>query len=181
MEWGEITQPKNKSSVKPCISLLHLHRIRCRSSSSSRSDYLGSSLLQCAPSCPSREVSEKMGNIPHRQNAFHLNGCKSSTSNVIGPQTPCLFLFWNWENSPFSILGLWGKKNWPPSIKVNQIENSQNKMGLKGCKWSSLKAPGTQTPLSHSLLELGKLPFLSISHLGWVIGMDAELTNGLPV
>ena len=33
-------------------------------------------------------------------------------------------------------------------------------MGLMGCKWSSLDAPGTETPLSHSVLKLGKLPFL---------------------
>ena len=50
--------------------------------------------------------------------------------------------------------------------KMEQIENFQNKMGLKGCKWSSLNAPGTENPLSHSFLELGKPPFLTISPLG---------------
>ena len=74
-------------------------------------------------------------------------------------KTPCLIHFWNWENSPFSLLALWGNKKWPPSIKMKQIENFQNKMGLKGCKWSSLNAPGTQTSLSHPFLELEISPF----------------------
>ena len=43
------------------------------------------------------------------------------------------------------------------------------KMGLKGCKWSSLNAPGTETPLCHPFVELGKFPFLSISPLGWFL------------
>ena len=78
----------------------------------------------------------------------------------------CLIHFWSWEISLFSLLALWGNKNWPPSIKVKQIEISQNKMGLKDCKWSSLNAPGTQNPLSHPFLELGKVPLLTISPLG---------------
>ena len=32
-------------------------------------------------------------------------------------------------------------------------------MGLKGCIWSSLDAPGTQSPLSHSILELDEFHF----------------------
>ena len=85
------------------------------------------------------------------------------------PQAPkplCLIHFWNWQIAPFSVLALWGNKNWPPSMKVQKIENWQNEMGLKGCKWSSLKAPGTENPLSHSFLELGKLPLFTISPLG---------------
>merc|ERR1712079_848077 len=78
----------------------------------------------------------------------------------------CLILFWNWKFSPLSLLALWGNKNWTPSIKARQIENCQNKMGLKGCKWSSLNAPSTQTPLSHSVLEVDFSPFLTISPLG---------------
>ena len=38
---------------------------------------------------------------------------------------------WECEIPLFSVLALWGNKNWPPSIKMKQIENSQNKMGLK--------------------------------------------------
>ena len=41
-----------------------------------------------------------------------------------------------------------------------------NKMGLKGCIWSSLDAPGTQSPLSHSILELDEFHFPIISPLG---------------
>ena len=37
-----------------------------------------------------------------------------------------------------------------PSIKVKKFENLGNKIGLAGCKWSSLNDPGTQSPVSHS-------------------------------
>ena len=33
-------------------------------------------------------------------------------------------------------------------MKLRKVEKSQNKIGLKGCKWSSLNAPGTKKPLS---------------------------------
>ena len=36
-----------------------------------------------------------------------------------------------------------------------KLGNSQNKMGLKGFKWSSLNAPGTETPQSHPCWEKG--------------------------
>ena len=81
------------------------------------------------------------------------------------PQAPkplCLIHFWNWKISPLSLLALWGNKKWPPSMKVQQIENYQNKMGLKGCNWSSMNAPCTQTPLSHPFQESGDFPFLTI-------------------
>ena len=48
-------------------------------------------------------------------------------------------------------MGLWGNRNWPPSMKVEKIENFHNKRGLMGCKWSSMNAPGTENPLSHPL------------------------------
>ena len=51
-------------------------------------------------------------------------------------------------------------------MKVQKLGNFGNKSGLTGCKWSSLNAPGTQTPLSHPILKLGEFPFLSISPLG---------------
>ena len=73
----------------------------------------------------------------------------------------CLIHFLRCEISLFLLLALWGNMNLPPSIKMKQIENSQNNMGLKGCKCSSLNVPGTQTPLSHSVLELENLPFLT--------------------
>ena len=38
-------------------------------------------------------------------------------------------------------------------MKVKKLKKFQNKMGLKGCKWSSLNGPGTETPLSYYLME----------------------------
>ena len=78
----------------------------------------------------------------------------------------CLVHFLSWENSLFPLLALWGNKNWPPSMKVKKVENFLEKMGLKGCKRSNLNAPGTETPLSHSVLELEELPFSIIGPLG---------------
>ena len=43
-------------------------------------------------------------------------------------------------------------------MKVKKFENIQNKIGLKGCKWSSLKAPGTETPQSYPYWEREILP-----------------------
>ena len=77
-----------------------------------------------------------------------------------------LIQFWNWENSLFSLLALWGNKNWPPSITMREIENFHNKMGLKGCKWPSLNSPRTHTPLSHSFLELEIFLFSLLALLG---------------
>ena len=60
---------------------------------------------------------------------------------------------------PFQLLALWGNKNWPPSMKVEKMENFQNKRCLMGCKWSGLNAPGTETPLCHPILRLDEFPF----------------------
>ena len=54
----------------------------------------------------------------------------------------------------------------PPSMNVENFENYQNKSGSKGCQWSRLNAPGTQTPLSHPILKLGQFPFPIIGPLG---------------
>ena len=59
----------------------------------------------------------------------------------------------------FPLLALWGNKKWLPSMKVKMMGNFQNKRGLKGCKWSSLNAQGTENPLSHSVLELEEFLF----------------------
>ena len=66
----------------------------------------------------------------------------------------------------FPLLALLGNKNWPPSMKVKKLGKFQNVRGAKGCKWSSLNAPGTQTPLSHSVLKLEEFPFPIIGPLG---------------
>ena len=94
---------------------------------------------------------------------------KAANGPVWMPQalkTLCLIQFWSWMNSPFPLLALWGNKNWPPSMKVKKMENFQDKKGWMGCKWSSLNAPSTENPLSHSLLELGDFPFPIIGPLG---------------
>ena len=65
------------------------------------------------------------------------------------------------------LLALWGNKNWSPTMKVKKLKIFQNKRGLMGCKWSSLNAPSTENPLSHSLfLGLGEFPFPIIGPLG---------------
>ena len=38
-------------------------------------------------------------------------------------------------------------------MKVKKMENFQNIRGLNECKWSSLNAPSTENPLSHSVLK----------------------------
>ena len=59
----------------------------------------------------------------------------------------------------------WGNKNWPPSMKMKNLKNFQKKMGLMGCNWSSLNAPGTQTPLSLPILKLDEFLFPIIAPL----------------
>ena len=44
-------------------------------------------------------------------------------------------------------------------MKLKKLQKLGNKSGLTGCKWSSLNAPGTQTPLFHPYLKLGEFPF----------------------
>ena len=68
--------------------------------------------------------------------------------------------------SQLPLLALWGNKNWLPSMKWKKLKIFQNKIGLKGCKWSSLKAPGTETPLSHPYWEREILATSIISPLG---------------
>ena len=72
----------------------------------------------------------------------------------------CLIHFWNWDISLFSLLALWGNKNWPPSMKLRVMENCLNKIGLKACKWSRLNGRGTQTPLCHPFLTSVEFPVL---------------------
>ena len=47
----------------------------------------------------------------------------------------------------FPLLALWGNMNWPPSMNVKKLENFEIKIGYAGCKGSSLKAPGIESPL----------------------------------
>ena len=79
----------------------------------------------------------------------------------------------SWENSLFPLLALWGNKNWLPSMKVKKLEKFQNKMGLKSCKWSSLNAPDTQTPVSHPGWEKSIFPFSALKCTTQVAGFGA--------
>ena len=82
-------------------------------------------------------------------------------------KTLCLIHLWGWENYPFPLLAPWGNKNWPSSMKVNSMENFQNKCCLNGCTWSSLNAPSTGNPLYHPIWKLGEFLFLmSLLRLG---------------
>ena len=62
-----------------------------------------------------------------------------------------------WENSIFQFQpsSLWGKKYLPLQHEGEKDEKLGNKIGLKGCKWSSLNArgPGTSSPEYHSSWE----------------------------
>ena len=51
-------------------------------------------------------------------------------------------------------------------MKVRKFEIVQNKMGLKGCTWSSLNAPGTGSPPSHSVFEWENSPFSQLALCG---------------
>ena len=138
---------------------------------------------------PSVSFSFEVGRIPFShywpsgviRNGSPVWKCKSCKNmrtkwadwNANGPvwmaqalKTHCLIQFWSWVNSLFPLLALWGNKNWPPSMKVKKFENYQKVRGAKGCKWSSLDAPGTQNPQSHPIPELGEFPFPIIGPLG---------------
>ena len=81
-------------------------------------------------------------------------------------KTLCLIHFWSWMNSLFPLLALWGNKNWPPSMKLEKLKKYGKKSGLMGCKWSNLNAPGTESPLSHPVLNLDEFSSPIIAHLG---------------
>ena len=46
-------------------------------------------------------------------------------------------------------------------MKGKKVKIFWNKISLTGCKWSSLKAPGSETPVSHSLLSESLFPIFS--------------------
>ena len=93
-------------------------------------------------------------------------GCKWPSLNAPGIENPLPHSILKLDESPFPLLAFWGNKNKPPSMKVKKLENLYNKMGLMGCKWPSLNAPGTEKVHSQSILELGDSPFPIISPLG---------------
>ena len=89
--------------------------------------------------------------IENCQDKMGLNGWKWSSLNAPGTHTPLSHSILELDSSLFSLLAHWANKNWPPSMKVQQIENCQNKIGLIGWK---CECPGHSHPLSHTVLEL---------------------------
>ena len=82
--------------------------------------------------------------------------CKPSFSSTFGVGRIPFSHYW--PSGVIRIgLPVWRWKSW---------ESSETKMGSKGCNWSSLNAPGTETPLSHPILKLDEFPFPIISPLG---------------
>ena len=86
--------------------------------------------------------------------------------NAPGTENPLSHPVLKLEEFPFPIIGLWGNKNWPPSMKMKKMEIFKNKRGLKGCKWSSMNAPSIESPLCPSFLRLEEFPFPIIGPLG---------------
>ena len=85
---------------------------------------------------------KKLGNF---RTKWALRGADGPVWMSLALNPPCLIQFWSLENSPFPLLALWGNKKWLPSMKVKKLGKFQNKMGLKGCRWSSLNVPGSKT------------------------------------
>ena len=108
----------------------------------------------------------KVKKLENFKNKRGLKGCKWSSLDVPGTENPLSHSLLRLEEFSFPLLALRGNKNWPPSMKVKKMEISLNKRGLKGCKWSSLNAPGTENPLSHPLLKLDEFPLPIIGPLG---------------
>ena len=130
-------------------------------------------------------------------NKINLSGCKWSNLNTLGTETPVshsllsdsLFPYFQ-PLLPPSVLPLFGViRNWTshfPSMKGRKVDNFWNKFRLTGCKWSNLNAPGTETPVSHSLLCESLFPisspccFLSSSLWGnkkWPLALASRCHN----
>ena len=132
--------------------------------------------------------SMKVQQMENSQNKMGLKGFRWSSLNVQGTPTPLYHPFLELAKHPFVtislllslLLALLGNKKWSPSMKVQQMENSKNKMGLKGCWWSNLNAQGTPIPLFHPFQDLGILPFLNISPLEQkeMVPQYGSATNG---
>ena len=52
------------------------------------------------------------------------------------------------------------------SMKGKKVQYFCNKISLTGCKWSSLNAPGTETPVSHSVWVNSLFLFSAFLSLG---------------
>ena len=85
---------------------------------------------------------------------------KWSSLNAPGTETPLSHSLLGLEEFPFPLLALWGNKNWPPSMNVKKLLKYGKKIGLMGCKCSSLNAPGIKIHPSHPILKLGEFPII---------------------
>ena len=98
------------------------------------------------------------------KNKIGLMGCKWTSFSAPGTETSLFYpflAFWNLELRESPLLTRVIR-----NCKYEHFEYFKNKIGLVGSKWSSLNTPGKETPLSHPILELAKLPSLTISPLG---------------
>ena len=96
------------------------------------------------------------------------------------PETLCLIHFWGWKNSLFQLFALWGIKNWPPSMKVKKFESFQTQSSFKDCKWSRLNGPGTETLLSHPILNLDESLLSIIGPQELASQYESEKVGNLP-
>ena len=73
----------------------------------------------------------------------------------------------------------------PPSMKGKKVKKFWDKISLTVCKWSSLNAQGTETPVSHSLMSeslfsYSAFPSLQYKELGYFggLGKKVEIFGG---
>ena len=80
----------------------------------------------------------------------------------------CLIGFWNWKNSLFSLLALWGNKNWPPSIRKD-VTNGKlpEQNGLKGLQMVQFAYFKHLSFYVFSLLEVRRIPILILPSVVW--------------
>ena len=101
-----------------------------------------------------------------RQRSYHVKNTSSRPITEVKQHWARLVLGWEtaWEHwvllslllfSPYFIHFQlsWVIRKGSPSIKVGMVEIFCNKFSSRGCKWSSLDAQGSETPVSHPFLE----------------------------
>ena len=86
-------------------------------------------------------------------------GCKWSSLNVPSTENPVSHPVLSESLFPFSVPLTGVIDNWTPSMKVKKFEIFWDKISSTGCKWSSLNAPSTETPVSHPILCESLFPF----------------------
>ena len=105
----------------------------------------------------------------HAEKGWKRRVAKGPVWMLCALKTLFLIHITSWMNTLFPLLSHSGNQNWPHTIKVRQRGNGHSKIVLNGCKWSSLKAKGTEIFLSYPL-ENSLFPLL-ISPLGYKLVM----------